>query len=142
MSNFSCGFETFEHTADIGLRIWAGRPEELLVEAGRAFFSVITDISAVGQVKKLTVRLKAESCEELLMSWLKELLFIFDTKHLLLSEFKIRQLNNCELVAEVAGEVLDRKKHTLGPEIKGITRHQFKLTEKANRYVAEVILDI
>ena len=76
------------------------------------------------------------------LTWLKELLFIFETQHLVLSEFKIQSLTSKTLVAEVGGEQLDPTKHALGREVKAVTMHQFKFGRDQDRYLAEVILDI
>ena len=136
------GYETFEHTADIGIRAWGSQFSDVFEEAAKALFSVLVDLKTVSARQKLQIKLSGESGEELFLKWLKELLFIFDAKHLFLSEFKILNLNSGELLAEVAGEPVDPKKHILGKEVKAITRHQFKLIQDKARYLTEVILDI
>ena len=138
----SRGYETFEHTADIGIRAWGSEFSEVFEEAAKALFSVIVDLNTVSTRQKLDLELTAESGKELFLKWLKELLFIFDTKHLLLSDFKIHQLTPKKLQAQVGGESLDNAKHALGREVKAITLHQFKLVKEKSRYLAEVILDI
>ena len=142
MARSSRGYETFEHTADIGIRAWGSESAELFEEAAKALFSVIVDLNGVSVRQKLRIELVRESAEELFLAWLKELLFIFETKHLLLSEFKVLNLGPGTLSAEVGGEVLNNQKHSLGKEVKAITRHQFKLVQSPSRYLAEVILDI
>ena len=136
------GYEIFEHTADIGIRAWGTEFAEVFEEAAKALFSVIVDLKTVSPRQKLKIELAAESGEELFLVWLKELLFIFETRHLLLSEFKVGELSFEKLSAEIGGELIDRAKHALGPEIKAVTRHQFKLTQEKGRYLTEVILDI
>ena len=140
--DLSRGHETFEHTADIGIRAWGNEFSEVFEEAAKALFSVIVDLNTVSVRQRLNLELTAESGEELFLKWLKELLFIFDTKHLLLSGFKIHQLTPQKLQAQVGGEFLDNAKHALGREVKAITLHQFKLVKEKSRYLAEVILDI
>ena len=162
------GYGTFDHTADIGIRAWGSEFSQVFEEAAKALFSVIVDLKTVSPRQKVKIELTKDSGEELFLSWLKELLFIFETKHLLLSEFKIIDLNPASsqsspgfppkdladpprnlagnlgycLIAEVRGEVLDNAKHSLGREVKAITLHQFKLVHDQGRYLAEVILDI
>ena len=138
----SRGHETFEHTADIGIRAWGSEFAEVFEEAAKALFSVIADLDTVSVRQKLNIELTRDSGEELFLAWLKELLFIFETRHLLLSEFKILDLDFGRLSAEVGGEALDNAKHALGREVKAVTRHQFKLVQVKPRYLAEVILDI
>ncbi|MBI1978337.1 MAG: archease [Candidatus Omnitrophica bacterium] len=142
MNHISKGFETFEHTADIGIRAWGSEFTEVFEEAAKALFSVIAELNSVSPKEKFQIRLEAPSGEELFLKWLKELLFIFDSKHMVLSEFKILELTPEKLSAEVSGEQIDSKKHKLGYEVKAITHHQFKLVREKTRYLAEVILDI
>ena len=102
----SRGYETFEHTADIGIRAWGKEFSELFEEAAKALFSVIVDLDTVSVKRSLKVELNlpltptlspegrglGEGVEELFLAWLKELLFIFETQHLLLSQFKVLEL--------------------------------------------------
>ena len=138
----SHGYETFEHTADIGIRAWGSDVAQVFEEAAKALFSVIVDLGAVVSRQKLKIELTAESTEELFFKWLKELLFISETRHIFLSKFKVLDLSPEKLVAEVQGEPINSQKHILGREVKAITRHQFKLVHDKSRYLAEVILDI
>jgi len=136
------GYGTFDHTADIGIRAWGSEFSQVFEEAAKALFSVIVDLKTVSPRQKVKIELVKDSGEELFLSWLKELLFIFETRRLLLCEFKILDLKPTALRAEVSGEVLDNAKHSLGREVKAITLHQFKLVHDQGRYLAEVILDI
>src|SRR5439155_15264906 len=60
--------ETFEHTADLGLRIRAGDLNTLFAEAGEALFATILDgdLSAVAARQEVTVRLPSDDLDYLL----------------------------------------------------------------------------
>lgn len=135
------GHETFDHTADIGIRAWGNEFSDVFEEAAEALFSIIVDLKSVTPSQTLHLELSAENGEELFIKWLKELLFIFETKHLIFKEFKV-SLETTKLKAELSGEPLNNSKHILGREVKAITLHQFKLIQDKARYSAEVILDI
>ena len=136
------GYETFDHTADIGIRAWGSEFSEVFEEAAKALFSVIVDLKTLSAGQKLKIELSRDSGEELFLAWLKELLFISETKHLLFSEFRVLDLSSGKLTAQIGGELLDPRKHVLGREVKAVTYHQFKLVREKSRYLAEVILDI
>jgi SHS2 domain-containing protein len=136
------GHETFDHTADIGIRAWGSEFSQVFEEAAKALFEVMAEPHHITPSEKLQIHLSADDGEELFLKWLKELLFIFETRRLLLFEFKIMSLNPTTLSAEVSGEVLNNAKHSLGREVKAVTLHQFKLVKDKGRYLAEVILDI
>ena len=142
MSSSSRGYETFEHTADIGIRAWGKEFSDVFEEAAKALFSVIVELNTVSPRQKSTLQLSAESGEDLFLKWLKELLYLSAVQHLVFCEFKIVNLNSAALSAEAYGEPFDSSKHALGREVKAVTLHQFKFTNEKGRYMAEVILDI
>ena len=102
----------------------------------------MVDLRTVSCRRKFKIELTADSGEELFLAWLKELIFLSETQHLFLSEFKILDLSFSRLAAEVGGEKVNSKKHVLGKEVKAVTRHQFKFIQEPSRYFAEVVLDI
>jgi SHS2 domain-containing protein len=134
--------ETFEHTADLGLRIRAADLETLFVEAAQALFeTIVPDLATVEPRQKLQVLLEAEEKEYLLFDWLRELLYHFDSEHLLLGRFEA-QIKDGKLTGAAWGEPLDRSRHELEHEVKAITYHGLRVQQTADGWLAEVIVDI
>src|SRR5438034_512638 len=129
--------ETFEHTADLGLRIRAGDLNTLFAEAGEALFATILDgdLSAVAPRQEVTVRLPSDDLDYLLFDWLKALLYHFDGEHLLLSKFKV-EVGPDGLSGTAWGEPVDRARHELGHEVKAITYHGLRVEETSNGWLA------
>jgi SHS2 domain-containing protein len=135
-------FETFEHTADLGLRIRAADLDTLFVEAAQALFSVIVeDLAKVEPRQSIEVRLSADRPEFLLFDWLRELLFYFDSRHLLFGRFEAHVAED-GLHATAWGEPLDRARHVLEHEVKAITYHGLRVEHLKDGWLAEVIVDI
>ncbi|HEY2882945.1 MAG TPA: archease [Pirellulales bacterium] len=137
-------YEVFDHTADIGLRVRANSLEGLFAEAGRGFLSlVVTNLEAIEPREKIQIELsgREQETEYLLFDWLNELLFLFETKHLLLAKFDV-QLSAIGLKATAWGEPVDTGRHRLEHEVKAITYHGLKVTREADEWLAEVIVDI
>src|SRR5438132_6446346 len=83
-------YETFEHTADLGLRIRAAELDTLFVEAGLALFAaIVDDLGTVERRQHFEVQLKGDDRDYLLFDWLRELLYHFDTEHVLFSRFDV-----------------------------------------------------
>ena len=134
--------ETFEHTADLGLRIRAADLETLFVEAAQALFeTIVPDLATVQPRQKLEIHVNQEDKEFLLFDWLRELLFHFDSKHLLLGRFEVR-IEKGSLTGTAWGEPLDRTRHELEHEVKAITYHGLRVEKMADGWLAEVIVDI
>ena len=135
-------YEVFDHTADVGLRIFAPDRSSLFAEAAQALFSlVVVNLDAVQAVEERHYELAGEQDEYLLFDWLTELLYTFETEHLLLSEFHV-ELSPVGLRATGRGERIDRSRHELDHEVKAITYHGLKVEQSGHGWVAEVIVDI
>ncbi len=134
--------ETFEHTADLGLRIRAPDLETLFTEAAQALFeAIVEDLSTVRSLQEVQVTLGDDDREFLLFDWLKELLYRFDAEHLLFGKFQVK-LSAKGLEGRAWGEPLDRARHHLEHEVKAITYHGLKVEQTADGWLAEVIVDI
>jgi SHS2 domain-containing protein len=135
-------FETFEHTADLGLRIRAADLDTLFTEAAQALFSVLVeDLTTLRPARAIEVCLDGDERDLLLFDWLKELLYHFDTEHLLFSRFDVH-VRSDGLSATAWGEPLDRSRHVLDHEVKAITYHGLRVEAIADGWEAEVIVDI
>ena len=63
-------FETFEHTADIGLTARGGTPEELFANAAMGLVDLIADPSGLRDTTRMEVTVSAPDREALLVAWL------------------------------------------------------------------------
>jgi SHS2 domain-containing protein len=135
-------YETFDHTADLGLRIRAPDLNTLFAEAGRALFAVIVeDLETVEPRQERRIELAEDDRELLLFDWLKELLYSFDSEHVLFSQFQV-QVGDTGLTATARGEPLDASRHQLLHEVKALTYHGLTLEHSDQGWLAEVIVDI
>jgi len=135
-------FETFDHTADLGLRIRSADLNTLFAEAAQALFStMVENLDAVLALQQLDFDIPGDDREYLLFDWLRELLYRFDGEHLVLSRFEV-EVRPDGLTAQAWGEPLDRDRHQLNHEVKAITYHGLCVEETADGWLAEVIVDI
>jgi len=135
-------YETFDHTADVGLRIRATHFEELLVEAGRALMSVLVeDPYASDADRSESFELSADTPVDLLFDWMSELVYLFATRRFVPREYDVEVAGD-SLKARLRGWRFDPDRHAGGHEVKAITYHGLKASRDADGWVAEVILDI
>lgn len=136
--------ETFEHTADLGLRIFAVDLPDLFRTAGEALFDVIVDNRQdVRVLETEPVALTGESAEDLLLEWLNELVFRSETQHRLYTRFDLAvDETGRRLEGTIGGESIDRARHVLDHEVKAATRHGLSVQNRNGGWVAEVVLDI
>jgi SHS2 domain-containing protein len=135
-------YETFEHTADLGLRVRAPDVDTLFAEAAEALFSVLVEnVESIAETRTLEIDIVGDDREFLLFDWLKTLLYHFDAEHLLFRRFEVH-VRDDGLHAIAKGEPLDRSRHELGHEVKAITYHCLRVEQTPDGWLAEVIVDI
>jgi len=86
-------------------------------------FSLIVDPGTVTPTRSRPVVVCATDAEDLLMSWLNELIYLHETAGLVLREFEISKFDpaSAELEATVRGEAYDPGRHQLELGIKACT---------------------
>jgi SHS2 domain-containing protein len=136
--------ETFEHTADLGLRVVATDLQDLFeTAAGGLYDIIVANREDVRPIDSEVVRLEAETVPDLLLTWLNELIFRTETQHRLYSRFRVRvEESRPRLDAKISGEPIDRDRHILDHEVKAATHHGLTVRPADEGWLAEVILDI
>lgn len=135
-------YETFEHTADLGLRARAPDLDALFADAAACLFSaIVEDLGTVRPAQRIDAKIDGKEREYLLFDWLRELLYRFDSRRLLLSRFEVR-VGDGGLEGSAWGEPFDPARHALAHEVKAITYHGLKVERTAGGWLAEVIVDI
>lgn len=137
--------ETFDHTADVGLRVTGSDLDDLFgTAAGGVFDYIVVNRGDVRPTDRESLALQADGSAELLVEWLNELIFRSETRHRLYATFDVHvSPDGRSLRAAVAGEPIDRDRHVLDHEVKAVTRHGLELHPCPDGgWVAELILDI
>ena len=136
-------YEIIEHTADVGLKVNGTTLKELFENAASGMFYIVAHKkSSANEHKKIQIKKEVEDFEELLVDWLSELLYIFDSQKILFSNFKILELNNSGVIGEAFGEKIDPSKNTLQTEIKAVTFHDLKIEKNNAGFTCKIIFDV
>ena len=135
-------YQLFEHTADLGLRVRAATLDELFAEAGCGLFSmIVVNLDQVEHVKERRFELAGDAIDYLLFDWLNELLYAFESQHLLFSKFEVH-VSEQGLTATAFGEEMDEPRHQMDHEVKAITYHGLTVEKGEHGWSGEVIVDI
>ena len=135
-------YEFFDHTADVGVRVRGGTLAELFQHAAAALTELLIERSPVAPQQARAVALDAASVDGLLRGWLTELLVWFDAERFVMASVAFDELSETRLRARVEGEQFDPAKHAAGVEVKGVTRHQFRVAQAPGGWEAELIVDV
>lgn len=146
-------YRLIDHTSDIGIEVFGENLPQLFSNAGYALFDIITDLSLVNSKVSKSVIVTGRDIEEIMVNWLGELLYIFETESIIFKEFEIIEINTSgkksseevewfKLIAEIKGEEYDCRIHIINRAVKAITYHQLKIIKDDVGWNARVILDV
>jgi SHS2 domain-containing protein len=142
MSIMFADFEYIDHTADLGFKARGATLETLFVHAAQALFGVLVSPKTILLREQRAVDVSAASLDSLLVSWLNELLYIFEIENLLLRKFQINSMDERSLHAIAEGEFLDPSRHKIKTGIKAATYHQVYVEKRHGIWECRVFLDL
>jgi SHS2 domain-containing protein len=138
-------YQFFDHTGDIGVTLTGRTVDELFASAAAAFTDSITPLDRVEPRRPEELDVAAPELDLLLVDFLSELLYRFDTRSWLTREaqVEIRERDGgWELQGTLLGEKHDPARHDVRVLIKAVTYHQLQVVERAGVWTADVVFDI
>jgi len=136
-------YEIIDHTADVGIRVTSPSLEGLFVEAAGAMFDMMVEQRrALIPSIEVPVQILAPTLDELMVRWLSELLYVFETRRLVFTNFWIDELGEGRLVGSAKGLKFDSARHAQKLAIKAVTYHRIRVERFERGWMAEVVFDI
>ncbi len=133
-------FELIEHTADVGLRVWADDLDELFAEAALGLIAVMGEAHRPADSVE-HVDVTAPDLEALMVDWLSEVLYLFEVRGLVPVSVRTRVLPGWSLTADLEGTGPDAfTQH--GPAVKAVTYHGVEVSAQPGQASATVYLDV
>jgi len=138
-------FEYLDHVSDVCIHAAGETMDEAFCEAARGMFNLMVDLDQVRPREEIEVRVSARTPELLLVEWLGRLLAEKDLKRLVFSRFYAsieQQDDEFTLVGSASGEPIDRSRHELRTEVKGVTYAGLRVWKEDGRFVVKCVLDV
>jgi SHS2 domain-containing protein len=129
-----------DHTADLGLEVRGRSLNELFVNTARAIFATMVRGPVIGG-RAVSIRLRAETREDLLLDWCRELLYRFSVKNFVPGSYDVR-INGLKLAARLKGVRFDPDRHAVKMEIKNATYHRLRIVESSKGFKATIVFDV
>jgi len=132
----------FDHAADLGIRVFGETISDLFTHAGLALFDLIavTEDQDIQAYRSFT--LTGEDDADLLVNWLRELLYLFNGEALLVKTIAVSVLEDLTLKARVGVVPADAVHFEINHEIKAVTYHQARVDQTKEGYWANLIFDL
>jgi len=135
-------YEIIDHTADIGLKAYGKNLQELFINSASGMFYIIASLEKLSLAESIRVELESSNIEELLVAWLRELLYQHASREMLFKDFIIERISESSIKATARGEKIDLARHEVKREIKAVTYHGLKVEKIDGNWTAQIIFDV
>ncbi len=137
-------YRYLEHTADLKFQAFGFTLEEAFINAAYAMFNYLIDPEKIKPINKYEITKEAETKEALLYDFLDELIFLIDTKGMVLSRIdfiKIEEIaNGFKLRCVLFGD--SYKNYQIHGDIKAVTYHEMEINDSPGNVIIQVVIDI
>lgn len=135
-------FQILDISGDVGIKAFGKSIEEAFINAALGMYSLITNLDEIEDKKAFNVTTESDSLEGLLVSWLNELVFQFDTYGFIGKDIEIKNFTDKKIETVVRGEEFDPERHERKLLIKAVTYHRIKVEKIDDIWEIDVIFDI
>lgn len=135
-------YELIEHAADLGIRVYGKDAGALFENAAYALFDLITDVSSLKDQMHQSITITGMDWPDLMVNWLRELLFLWNGKEQLVRSAKIHTLTEKQITADILYAEFKPSRHEIKLEIKAVTHHMASVVKKTSRWEAQIIFDV
>ena len=135
-------YETIDHTADFGVRVSGSNAKDLFHNAAMALMDQLLEADQSMQQQVHQIRIEGDDWPDLMVNWLREILFLWVGEELLVRSVQIETLADNKLSAQVQTEVFSPQHHVIKTEIKAVTYHQIQVADVGHQWEATIIFDI
>jgi len=123
--------EELPHTADVKYLINGDNLNEAFELCGYCYGLTITDLKSIEWEELVKFQLESEDLEGLLYDFITELIFIFDTRNVIISQFNelnvIKEDSSYNINVEGKGQKFDPEIHERRTEIKAMTYSEMEI---------------
>lgn len=146
-NNPSSGYEFLNHPADVWVHAWGKTLEEAIENCVYSLMETMFEGNIIENKITRDIIIEEETKGSLLVAFLSEFLYIFDTEYLIFNHVKIDPIvknssGKLEIHAICQGEVFDPLKHTPDIEVKAITYSYLEIKEEKKKTAIKIVYDI
>jgi len=137
-------FEYLDHTADIIVKGSGDTLAEAFAAAGEGMIALMTHDAPVALTANKAVAVDSIDREGLLVTFLSQLLLVFEVEHFVPGEITVEFTSGTSLLANLAGAPFDRERHGQGILVKGVSYHLLEIHDSIDDKPCwvQVLLDI
>ena len=135
-------YELIDHTADIGIRVNEPSIKDLFQTAAHAMYDQVTDRSKLKGMYIKEIHVKGMDRPDLLINWLRELLWCWTIDSQLVKQIKITEMYDDQIRANFFYDEFDPVQHEILKDVKAVTYHGISVDETDTGWEATIIFDV
>lgn len=135
-------YRLFDHTADFGIHVFGKNGVDLFQNAAFAMYDQITDLSRLRSAKSIPITVTGDDWMELMFNWLRELLYLWSGRQLLVHSTRVDAISEYNLHTAVFVDPYDPYRHSIQSDIKAVTYHQLRVDRTSTGWEASIIFDV
>jgi SHS2 domain-containing protein len=135
-------YRILNHSSDLSIKVSGKSQPELLANSAFALFDLMANLDQVHVTEELPLEVEGVDPDDLIVNWMRELLYLFQGSSYLLKEFEIREARDNYVRAAVKGEKFDPDRHEMQREIRSVFQHQCRMEKTGDQWTARVVFEI
>jgi SHS2 domain-containing protein len=114
---------------------------ELFANSAFALFDVMSDFETIAVQERLPLEVEGTDRDDLMINWMRELLYLYQGSGYLLKEFKIHEVKDTIVKAEVCGEKINPDRHEIKQEIAAVAYQHGRMEKTGNQWIAQLVFE-
>ena len=131
-------YRVIRRSSELSLRLSGDSLAQVLADAGFALFDLLVDLTAVEARESVTLEVEGLDNDDLMINWMRELLYEYQASGFVLKEFEIREAGEFFVRAEARGEKYDPDRHEEREAIGAVDERLSHLGKMGSQWTAQV----
>lgn len=131
-----------DHTADLGIKVYGADINALFIHAGMALSQLIGGEGGDRPAEECRVSARGMDWPDLMVAWMRELLYLWTGRGLLVRHIQIHGISPYTVSANVACSPVFPGREEICREIKAVTYHQIQVHQTEKGWEATIIFDV
>ena len=132
-----------KHQSELAVRVVGNSQADLFANSALTLFDVmVTDVQKIECKESIPLEVEGTDRDDLMVNWVRELLYLYQGSGYLLKEFLIREVKDTLVKADVRGEKIDPDRHEIQQEIAAVASHKSRMQKTGNQWTAHFIFEI
>ena len=135
-------YKVIRRSTELSIRLSGDSRTQILADAGFALLDLLVDLSSVEIRESITLEVEGVDDDDLLVNWMRELLYEYETSGYMLKEFDIQETGEFAVRVEARGEKFDPDRHEEREAIGAVAERVSHLGKMGSLWTAQVSFEL